>query len=197
MARITNFIRPERSDEWFQYYSDNVLKIIKSQPQIVNKRIRVAILDSGVDPMDPFIRRELKRRIKYQSFIPGLESVEDKVGHGTHTAALLLRTAQNADVYIGRITIDGKIWSSDQIAKVSNPIDIRANAYQNHRLFVGQFRRRLILFLCLLDFRIQKKSTIQLGAQSERHMPLISSYSRRLVIWAVTAGSASRRVLTT
>ena len=51
--------------------------------------------------------------------MPGNSYPEDAVGHGTFTAALLLRVARNANVYIARVTPDGSTWDSNKVAKVS------------------------------------------------------------------------------
>ena len=83
-------------------------------------RVRIAILDSGIDSTDSFLDKQMGR-VKYRSFLGDQfpERPEDTVGHGTHTAALLLTVARNADVFVGRITADGEQWKSQQLVEVS------------------------------------------------------------------------------
>jgi hypothetical protein len=60
-------------------------------------------------------------RMTYRSFLGDnfSDRPEDCIGHGTHTAALLLTVARNADLFIGRITADGEQWKSQQLVDVS------------------------------------------------------------------------------
>jgi hypothetical protein len=77
-------------------------------------------LDSGIDSTDFFLGKEMGR-VKYRSFLGDgfSELPEDAIDHGTHTAALLLTVARNADVFVGRITADGEQWKSQQLVNVS------------------------------------------------------------------------------
>lgn len=94
----------------------------------VNDKIRIAILDTGVDLGHPYFdkpirngstqtRRETINECK--SFLPGKRGDEDANGHGTHAASLLVRLAPNAKVYVARVVDDdGEIGSPDAVAKV-------------------------------------------------------------------------------
>lgn len=94
----------------------------------VNDKIRIAILDTGIDLGHPYFdekyrkgstksRREIVDECK--SFLPGKNGDEDAHGHGTHAASLLLRLAPNAKVYVARvIDDDGEIGDPDAVAKV-------------------------------------------------------------------------------
>jgi hypothetical protein len=84
--------------------------------------VKVALFDTGLDPTDAVIRRQLGR-ITYKSFIPGEEShsvkeAKDENGHGTHCAALLLQVAKNSELYIGRVTVGSKLESPEYISQV-------------------------------------------------------------------------------
>jgi subtilisin family serine protease len=90
-------------------------------PKTKDARIKIAILDTGVDMTDSFIGLKSNRtRIQYKSFVPGDSSKnpEDLVGHGTHVTGLLLKVARNADIFVARITKNASFEDPDQIAEV-------------------------------------------------------------------------------
>lgn len=55
--------------------------------------IKVAVLDTGIDPTHPDIAPQLDESV---SFVPG-ETVQDKNGHGTHVASTILGTGAASD----------------------------------------------------------------------------------------------------
>lgn len=89
--------------------------------------VRIAILDSGLDPDNPFLvedRRQANPRVKEaRSFVHGTgpHDIRDEIGHGTHALGLLLKVAPGAEIYVARIarreTLDPNTY--DDIAKVS------------------------------------------------------------------------------
>lgn len=93
------------------------------------ERIRIAILDTGVDSENKMIRDSLKPhlitkqiRIKERkSWVGSDEQYQDICGHGTHVARLLLRIAPEAELYIAKISdqVDGGPESLQRIADVS------------------------------------------------------------------------------
>ncbi|KAM5342058.1 hypothetical protein ACJ41O_015089 [Fusarium nematophilum] len=75
-----------------------------------DKRIRVAILDTGIDDTNIFFRaakRSRRRRdspiMMRESFLAGTAAT-DTDGHGTNVAALVLKMAPEADLYVGKIS---------------------------------------------------------------------------------------------
>lgn len=96
----------------------------KGRPSQPDQRIRVAVLDTGVDISDPVLNSfALKRQIIYQDFTctqpnSSLKVPEDKVGHGTHICGTLLTIAENIDLYVARVSVYGKDWNGSQVAKV-------------------------------------------------------------------------------
>jgi hypothetical protein len=107
---------------------DNLLTSIGTYVDPVSdviEPVRIAILDSGLDPENPFLieDQELANpRIKEaRSFIHGTEShdIRDEIGHGTHALGLLLKVAPCAEIYVARIarreTLDPNTY--DDIAK--------------------------------------------------------------------------------
>ncbi|EXA53633.1 hypothetical protein FOVG_01375 [Fusarium oxysporum f. sp. pisi HDV247] len=91
-----------------------------------HERIRIAVLDSGVDDTDPKIRFALKfGRInadKIKSFIGQPNEWQDTYGHGTHVTRLLLETAPAAEIYIGKICI-GKMINDEFMPGIAKAID--------------------------------------------------------------------------
>lgn len=87
--------------------------------------VRIAILDSGLDPENPFLIEDQEMsnpRIKEaRSFINGSDThdIRDEIGHGTHALGLLLKVAPCAEIYVARIarreTLDPNTY--DDIAK--------------------------------------------------------------------------------
>jgi hypothetical protein len=98
--------------------------------------VRIAILDSGLDPENPFLIEDQQLanpRIKEaRSFIHGTEShdIRDEIGHGTHALGLLLKVAPCAEIYVARIARGETLGPNtyDDVAKV------RLTLYQS-RLF--------------------------------------------------------------
>ena len=98
--------------------------------------VRIAILDSGLDPENPFLIEDQQLanpRIKEaRSFVHGTgpHDIRDEIGHGTHALGLLLKVAPCAEIYVARIarreTLDPNTY--DDIAKA------RLSLYQS-RLF--------------------------------------------------------------
>jgi subtilisin family serine protease len=104
-----------------------------------DRRVRIAILDSGVDIEHPFFQHEdRKDRLKKEncrSFI-GPSSVvghEDEVGHGTHATGILLAVAPEADIYVARISQseDLEDVSESSVTKVWN-VACFSSFYTNH-----------------------------------------------------------------
>jgi subtilisin family serine protease len=105
------------------------------------ERIRIAILDSGIDArhtemaanivfdVPPSSSDERQKAIKEantkrcikacRGFPQSLDPLRDRVGHGTHCASVILRTAPYTSLYIARIFDDDKkISDPDQVVEV-------------------------------------------------------------------------------
>jgi len=85
-------------------------------------RIKVAILDTGLDVSHPDIKAREERIKDVRSWVDGLDGKQDRnagdsCGHGTHVTSLLLDFAPDSDVYVARIAKD-QPESPGQIAKV-------------------------------------------------------------------------------
>ncbi|KAF4628160.1 hypothetical protein G7Y89_g9988 [Cudoniella acicularis] len=115
--------KSDSADNWFKEYAmvKKIAKTIRKRPQNPAERIRVAVLDTGIDVSDDFLHRFwTKRQIIYQNFVPGglsTEHPQDDVGHGTYIASILFKMAENVDLYVARVSPDGKTWSNEQVEK--------------------------------------------------------------------------------
>jgi hypothetical protein len=90
--------------------------------------VKIAVLDSGIDPQDITIAKHLKipQKLIYRDFITGRhETLQDSVGHGTHTAAILLELARTARIYVARIVEDRDLRHPEKIAEVCQQVRVR------------------------------------------------------------------------
>jgi hypothetical protein len=114
----------ERADQWFAYLETILYDVIPPIPKKNEDRIRIAILDTGICMTDHYLGlKENRKRITYQSFVkndPDPNNPIDLSGHGTHAAALLVRVAHNADIYVARISKTEELEDPHQIATVSD-----------------------------------------------------------------------------
>ena len=97
----------------------------KPPEQLRDAAVKIAVLDTGVDLKHPFIRGAIrqKRIRKLKSFVTNDTSTEDRVGHGTHVANLLLEVAPDAQLYIAKIASSKDIPSYHKIPEVKFFLD--------------------------------------------------------------------------
>ncbi|RDL36320.1 uncharacterized protein BP5553_05672 [Venustampulla echinocandica] len=90
------------ADDWFRLYRAKVRPLLPhySSP---SGRVKIAILDTGIDLGEDVISSLTDRIIKNESFLVDDKSTDDLDGHGTHVAGLILRVAPNSELYIARI----------------------------------------------------------------------------------------------
>ena len=108
------------SDHWFRRLRDLVFPTILTSTR-TGDCVKIAILDSGIDLDEDFIFMN-RGRITCQSFLSEDQGIEDRIGHGTHAAALLLRVAPTAHIYAARITRLGSLEDTSCIERVSFPL---------------------------------------------------------------------------
>ncbi|OAG42072.1 hypothetical protein AYO21_03807 [Fonsecaea monophora] len=120
----------EQENPLSERWMDNLLSSIYPYVDLdvdLAEPVRIAILDSGLDPESPFLIEDQQRanpRIKEaRSFVHGTAShdIRDEIGHGTHALGLLLKVAPCAEIYVARVarreTLDPNTY--DDIAKAS------------------------------------------------------------------------------
>lgn len=84
------------------------------------KNVNIAILDTGVDLLHPHLKGKIAE-VDCRDFVRDSPEICDEVGHGTHTASLLIKTATTARVFCGRVFCERKAddKTANIIAKVS------------------------------------------------------------------------------
>ncbi|KAL2196896.1 peptidase S8/S53 domain-containing protein [Corynascus similis CBS 632.67] len=97
-------------DMWFADIERINEEIFQPYRRQVCKRVKVGILDTGIDMKNAVFRREevrsrIKKRVDFCD-PNGKGSCRDRCGHGTHCAALINRIAPAADIYVGRVAVD-------------------------------------------------------------------------------------------
>ncbi|KAG5783449.1 hypothetical protein H9Q73_002867 [Fusarium xylarioides] len=87
------------------------------------KRVTVAIIDTGFCASDDpfFINAEGKIRLR-RSFIGKETDWEDKHGHGTHVARLVLRHAPECEVHVAKIS-NTRSFSEDQVGQLAEALE--------------------------------------------------------------------------
>lgn len=64
--------------------------------------VKIAILDTGIDLQHPLLNERIQNENCWD-FVNDTEGICDEVGHGTHTASLLVKTAPQAKIFCGRV----------------------------------------------------------------------------------------------
>jgi subtilisin family serine protease len=84
-------------------------------------RIKVAVLDTGVDTSHNLIKGAIKKKriTILPSYAKHDSNTKDFYGHGTHVAGLLLKMAPEAQLFIFKVASDSKIPAHHKIADVS------------------------------------------------------------------------------
>lgn len=102
----------------------------------LGKRIKIAVLDTGLDQEHPFFQDEerlpriaaqesfLNTRYSQAAIVDSPRDTKDVHGHGTHVAGILLQVSPEADLYIGRVVRGSDPEQGDalRISKVRRPI---------------------------------------------------------------------------
>lgn len=81
------------------------------------QRVRIAVLDTGIDASHPLIRRALDKGsiVDTRGFPDSRNPLQDLHGHGTHVTSVLLKTAPSAAMYIARVADDEGRLGEDSI----------------------------------------------------------------------------------
>ena len=97
--------------------------MLPKRPGVREKRVKIAILDTGIDLDNKYISSK-KGRIKCW---PSNQECRDTDGHGTHVAYLLLRLTKHVELRIAKINSSQSFAATkvrllaEKVAKVSTP----------------------------------------------------------------------------
>lgn len=89
-----------------------------------DRRVKIAVLDSGIDLNHPGIQKLIQNSSKWnpdrvvsKSFV-GLEDSSDPHGHGTHVACTIMSIAQGAKLFVGGVVGRDKKPDPEALAEV-------------------------------------------------------------------------------
>jgi hypothetical protein len=82
-------------------------------PEPRSKKVRIAVIDSGISNLDTLIKRARSKQIRRCRNFSSLQhddvdDVDDKLGHGTMVARLLLQVAPKAELFIAKVSRAGE-----------------------------------------------------------------------------------------
>ena len=98
-------------------------------------RIKIAVLDTGLNAAHPEVAKLITAKDKKSPGIKGWKSwvssddddaLVDTDGHGTHCAMTLAQVADQADIYICRVFTDGKHSESGDLAQINEADHVAA-----------------------------------------------------------------------
>lgn len=97
-------------------------KLKTNSTRNINSRIKVAILDSGIDLGNTDIDAQLDQIKDIRSWVDDKSGLKvhdgDSSGHGTHIAGIILDLAPNVDIYIAKVTKFRELENISQILEV-------------------------------------------------------------------------------
>ncbi|KAK4206459.1 hypothetical protein QBC37DRAFT_300762 [Rhypophila decipiens] len=93
------------------------------------EKIRVAILDTGLDGSDMFFRGAASRIRGKRSWVGREEDYHDTSGHGTHVARLFLTLAPSAELYVAKIA-EGMHVDERDFGRIADAIDWAVNEWK-------------------------------------------------------------------
>ena len=119
------------TDKWLRDLEGKTHKLVDQRANGKHERVKIAILDSGIDgSLEVFqnartringIKSWVSQIMNYQSAggiqRSVLKECQDDIGHGTHLTALILRVCPWARVYIARI-VDAQGPKQELVAEV-------------------------------------------------------------------------------
>jgi len=94
----------DESDKWFKKLKETERFFEEGRKKTTKKLegVRIAILDTGIDLSHPRLKGRIAKD-DCRNFVGDPVEIRDEVGHGTHVASLLLKTATTARVFAARV----------------------------------------------------------------------------------------------
>ncbi|RSL98206.1 hypothetical protein CDV31_012691 [Fusarium ambrosium] len=104
--------RYEKTRKWMKDFKNLCMEL---DIGLSGERLRVAILDSGIDycHSDLYKDSRIKDMVSWVDEEPGV----DTCGHGTHIAGIILSLTENVEIYVGKITKSRNFTDKEPIAK--------------------------------------------------------------------------------
>lgn len=98
------------TDKWLRRLDADAGGLVRQyRRERVGQRIKIAILDTGIDGRNVAFAEPMSRGlIKVEDFVDRGGDGLDVHGHGTHCAALLCRIAPEAMIYVARVLEDSR-----------------------------------------------------------------------------------------
>ena len=116
-------ISSNAADEWFQLLEERTQALLVPYRKDRMRRVKIAILDTGIDRKHPSIEAQWNRRVKdAKSWIDGEGGDRDTCGHGTHNTSLLMKVAPEALIYVARVVKDYNGSLNDEIVAKVGPL---------------------------------------------------------------------------
>lgn len=122
MIQGLTFTRQTATDDWIERFVELINQSHGDNGQDrppegkSSSRLRVAILDTGIDINHPEIFGD--ERVKERKSWTGSPADEDASGHGTHIASTILSLTSNVDVYIAKVTESNVLEDTDRVSDV-------------------------------------------------------------------------------
>ncbi|KAM4055141.1 short chain dehydrogenase [Hirsutella rhossiliensis] len=95
------------SQRWFENY-DQLKEVLQPQDGETGakyQRVKIAVLDTGIDPGDYWFYRDSRIIDQYKDFVDSDHKgvPNDETGHGSAAVSLLVKTCPNAGLYLARV----------------------------------------------------------------------------------------------
>lgn len=84
----------------------------------MDSRIKIALIDTGVDQSDPVVKGELARITGTSWIDDNPDSYHDTCGHGTHVVRLVLRASPTAHVIVAKVSKD-KTFNKSNVQNIT------------------------------------------------------------------------------
>ncbi|KAF2636034.1 subtilisin-like protein [Massarina eburnea CBS 473.64] len=142
----------QQYDDW-KWMFIRTAELFEKTKVAQSDRVRIAVLDTGLDKSHPHIKMEIERVWVYdkskRTFTKGASTnIVDTKGHGTHIVGLVLEYAHEADVFVADVDFDNEpnrdMIADAIVAAVKNKIDIISISVGFQQRVLGDAMERAI-----------------------------------------------------
>ncbi|KFY06829.1 hypothetical protein V492_07706 [Pseudogymnoascus sp. VKM F-4246] len=179
--------------DWFTEIKsfERCIDVSRKDPDELHRRVRIAVLDTGVDIKHPDISRELQEgRIKVHDFVTDSINIEDLSGHGTHCTSVVAKFAPNAEIYVGRVfqtsqasdtspeVLKKAIWHAADVWKV-DIISLSLGFTEDHEELQEEIWKacanRVLIFAAAANNTMNENTPIRFPARMKEVICIFSS----------------------